>query len=47
LIYASTPEVVPQCSIKPLPLGRTQGQYLASYLEPLLSHLNALVNETH
>jgi len=25
--------VVPQCSIKPLPLGRTQGKYVAPYLE--------------
>nr|WP_225225630.1 hypothetical protein [Komarekiella delphini-convector] len=26
IYYASAPQVVPQCSIKPLPLGRTQGQ---------------------
>ncbi len=25
--------MVPQCSIKPLPLGRTQGHYVASYQE--------------
>lgn len=30
------PEVVPQCSIKPLPLGRTQGQYIAPYQEPFV-----------
>jgi len=33
IYYASAPEVVPQCSIKPLPLGRTQGQYVAPYQE--------------
>ncbi|WP_373526840.1 PstS family phosphate ABC transporter substrate-binding protein [Nostoc sp.] len=33
IYYASAPEVVPQCSIKPLPLGRTQGQYIAPYQE--------------
>jgi phosphate transport system substrate-binding protein len=36
IYYASAPEVVPQCSIKPLPLGRTQGQYIAPYQEPLI-----------
>ncbi|MBD2565072.1 PstS family phosphate ABC transporter substrate-binding protein [Nostoc sp. UIC 10607] len=34
IYYASAPEVIPQCSIKPLPLGRTQGQYIAPYQEP-------------
>ena len=36
IYYASAPEVVPQCSIKPLPLGRTQGEYIAPYQEPLV-----------
>jgi phosphate transport system substrate-binding protein len=36
IYYASAPEVVPQCSIKPLPLGRTQGQFVAPYQEPLV-----------
>ncbi|MGJ5674283.1 MAG: PstS family phosphate ABC transporter substrate-binding protein [Nostochopsis sp.] len=36
IYYASAPEVVPQCSIKPLPLGRTQGQYIAPYQDPLV-----------
>lgn len=36
IYYAFAPEVVPQCSIKPLPLGRTQGQYVAPYQEPLV-----------
>jgi phosphate transport system substrate-binding protein len=36
IYYASAPEVVPQCSIRPLPLGRTQGQYVAPYQEPLV-----------
>jgi phosphate transport system substrate-binding protein len=34
IYYASAPEVIPQCSIKALPLGRTQGQYIAPYQEP-------------
>lgn len=36
IYYASALEVVPQCSIKPLPLGRMQGQYIAPYQEPLV-----------
>jgi phosphate transport system substrate-binding protein len=36
IYFASAPEVVPQCSIKPLPLGRSQGQYIAPYQEPLI-----------
>ncbi|MBW4615733.1 MAG: PstS family phosphate ABC transporter substrate-binding protein [Desmonostoc vinosum HA7617-LM4] len=36
IYYASAPEVIPQCSIKALPLGRTQGQYVAPYQEPLV-----------
>ncbi|WP_017654929.1 PstS family phosphate ABC transporter substrate-binding protein [Fortiea contorta] len=36
IYYASAPEVVPQCSIKSLPLGRTQGQYVAPYQEPFV-----------
>jgi phosphate transport system substrate-binding protein len=36
IYYASAPEVVPQCSIKPLPLGRTQGQFVAPYQEPIV-----------
>ncbi|OUL29396.1 phosphate ABC transporter substrate-binding protein [Nostoc sp. T09] len=36
IYYASAPEVVPQCSIKPLPLGRTQGNYTAPYQEPFV-----------
>ncbi len=34
IYYASAPEVVPQCSIKPLPLGRSQGQFVTPYQEP-------------
>jgi phosphate transport system substrate-binding protein len=36
MYYASAPEVVPQCSIKPLPLGRMPGQYIAPYQEPFI-----------
>jgi phosphate transport system substrate-binding protein len=34
IYYASAPEVIPQCSIKTLALGRTQGQFIAPYQEP-------------
>ena len=37
IYYASAPEVVPQCSIKPLPLGRTQQKYIAPYQEPFVT----------
>jgi len=37
IYYSFCPRiVVPQCSIKPLPLGRTQGQYITPYQEPLV-----------
>ena len=36
IYFASAPEVVPQCSIRALPLGRTQGQYVAPYQEPFI-----------
>ncbi|MBD2212051.1 PstS family phosphate ABC transporter substrate-binding protein [Calothrix sp. FACHB-156] len=36
IYYASAPEVVTQCSIRPLPLGRTQGAYVAPYQEPFV-----------
>jgi phosphate transport system substrate-binding protein len=36
IYFASAAEVVPQCSIRPLPLGLNQGQYIAPYQEPLV-----------
>ncbi|MEM7553413.1 MAG: substrate-binding domain-containing protein [Cyanobacteria bacterium P01_A01_bin.84] len=36
IYYASAPEAVPQCSVKPLPLGRTQGRYITPYQKPLV-----------
>jgi phosphate transport system substrate-binding protein len=36
IYYASAPEVVPQCTIRPLPLGRGAGQLVAPYQEPLV-----------
>ncbi|NJL60513.1 MAG: PstS family phosphate ABC transporter substrate-binding protein [Methylacidiphilales bacterium] len=36
IYFASAPEVVPQCSIKPLPLGRTPGKYVSPYQEPFI-----------
>lgn len=36
IYYASAPEVVPQCSIKSLPLGKQSGRYIAPYQEPFV-----------
>ena len=36
IYYASAPEVVPQCTIKPLPLGRTPGELVPPYQEPFV-----------
>ncbi|MEH2414871.1 PstS family phosphate ABC transporter substrate-binding protein [Nostoc sp.] len=35
--YASARSVVPQCSVKALPLGRTSGQLIRPYSEPMVS----------
>lgn len=36
IYYASAPEVVPQCTIKPLSLGQTTGTLVPPYQEPLV-----------
>lgn len=36
IYYASAPEVVPQCSIKPLPIGRNPNELVPPYREPLV-----------
>lgn len=36
IYYASAPEVVPQCTIQPLPLGRNPGELIPPYLEPFV-----------
>ena len=36
IYYASAPEVVPQCTIKPLPLGRQPGELIPPYQEPFV-----------
>ena len=36
IYYASAPEVVPQCKIKPLPLGRQPGELVPPYQEPFV-----------
>jgi len=36
IYYASAPEVVPQCEIKPLPLGKKIGTWIAPYQEPYI-----------
>ncbi|MBE8992392.1 substrate-binding domain-containing protein [Nostoc sp. LEGE 12450] len=37
IYYASAPEIVPQCIIKPLPLGRTSSQFVPPYQEPFVT----------
>ncbi len=37
MYYASAPEVVGQCSVKPLPLGKTADKFVPSYKEPFIS----------
>ena len=36
LYYASAPEVVPQCTIKSIPVGRTSDRLVSPYQEPLV-----------
>jgi phosphate transport system substrate-binding protein len=36
LYFASAPAVVPQCMVKPLPIGRTSTQFISPYREPLV-----------
>jgi len=36
IYFASAPEIVPQCTIKPVPLGRAAGQLVPPYREPLV-----------
>jgi phosphate transport system substrate-binding protein len=37
IYYASAPEVVPQCGVKPLPLGRKADQMVPPYQSPLIA----------
>ena len=36
IYYASAPEIVPQCTIKSIPLGRISGQFVPPYQEPFI-----------
>lgn len=36
IYYASAPEVVPQCTVKPLPIARQGNDYVAPYRSPLV-----------
>ncbi len=36
IYYASAPEVVGQCGIKPLPIGRTQSNLIPPYIQPYI-----------
>jgi phosphate transport system substrate-binding protein len=40
IYYASAPEVVAQCGIKPLPIGRTSGKLVPPYKEPYVQSSN-------
>ncbi len=37
IYYASAPEVVPQCTVKPLPIGRQANELVSPYKEPFVS----------
>ncbi|MBD2244144.1 PstS family phosphate ABC transporter substrate-binding protein [Nostoc sp. FACHB-888] len=37
IYYASAPEIVPQCTIKSLPIGRSSGQFVPPYQEPFVA----------
>ncbi|MEM8719540.1 MAG: PstS family phosphate ABC transporter substrate-binding protein [Cyanobacteria bacterium P01_G01_bin.39] len=37
IYYASAPEVVGQCTIKPLPIGRTKDKFIAPYSSPYIN----------
>lgn len=37
IYYASAPEIVRQCTIKPLPIGRTSDKFVAPYRPPYIS----------
>ncbi|MDB9455470.1 PstS family phosphate ABC transporter substrate-binding protein [Dolichospermum circinale] len=34
IYYGSAPEIVPQCTVKSLPIGRTKGQFVTPYQQP-------------
>jgi phosphate transport system substrate-binding protein len=40
IYYASAPEVVGQCTTKPLPIGQQANQWIAPYVEPLVPPQN-------
>ncbi|ELR98694.1 PstS family phosphate ABC transporter substrate-binding protein [Gloeocapsa sp. PCC 73106] len=37
IYYASAPEVVPQCTVKGLPIGKESGKFVPPYQEPLVT----------
>ena len=38
IYFASAPEVVPQCTVKPLAIGQLPGQFVPPYQEPLVTN---------
>jgi len=47
IYFASAPEVVPQCTVKPLPLGRQVGQFVAPYQGSLVSESQCQSGQTN
>ncbi|MBW4541793.1 MAG: PstS family phosphate ABC transporter substrate-binding protein [Myxacorys chilensis ATA2-1-KO14] len=45
IYFASAPEVVPQCSIKPLPIGRSLDKLVPPYQEPLTNQCSNQRNQ--
>ena len=37
IFYASAPEIIGQCSVKPLPIGRSADNLVAAYIKPLVT----------
>jgi phosphate transport system substrate-binding protein len=42
IYYASAPEIVPQCTIKSLPIGRASGQFVTPYQQPAVTQSECL-----
>ncbi len=42
IYYGSAPEIVPQCTIKSIPIARTSNQFVAPYQEPVVSQSECL-----
>ncbi len=45
IYFASAPEVVPQCTVKPLAIGQLSGQFVPPYREPLVTNCPSQRNQ--